>query len=270
MEKFKLNNGIEVDSIGLGTYLNTGETLKNALKDAINSGYRSIDTAKYYENEEDIGSAISEMDIDREELWVTSKLWNDSHGYDKALKAFEESESKLGKVDCYMIHWPGTDPIIHTWKALERIYEEKRVKAIGVSNFFIHHLKEILAGCNIVPSVNQIEANVYLYDEELISYCRDNRILVEAWRPLMHGLDLTSDITLADLSKKYQKTPAQIALKYLVQNGIRVIPKSINQNRIAENIHIYDFTLEENDLLMLSKLNKNLRTGPHPDNFFEV
>ncbi|WP_243767264.1 aldo/keto reductase [Paenibacillus agricola] len=264
----ELHNGVTMPQLGFGVWkTKPGNEVINAVKSAIEAGYRSIDTAAAYDNEEGVGTAIKECGIDREQLFITTKVWNASQGYDSTLKAFEESRKKLGIdiIDLYLIHWPVKGKYKETWRALEQLYKDGAVRAIGVSNFQVHHLEDVIAGSEIVPMVNQIELHPRLSQLELRSFCQANRIQVEAWSPLMQGnLDLP---VLAKLAAKHGKTPAQVILRWSLQNGIVVIPKSITPARIQENAAIFDFTLSAEDISELDALNENHRFGADPDNF---
>jgi diketogulonate reductase-like aldo/keto reductase len=264
----KLNNGINMPALGFGVFkVGDGKPVINAVRSALNLGYKSIDTAAVYGNERGVGEAIRESKIERESLFVTSKVWNDDQLYDSTLRAFDHTLEKLGfdYLDLYLIHWPVRGKYLETWRAMEDLYKQKRVKAIGVSNFQIEHLKDLLANSEIVPAVNQIELHPLLTQQKLREFCKLNNIVVEAWSPLMKGnLDLP---LLKELSKKYNKTAAQIVLRWHLQNSIVAIPKSVHQYRIRENANIFDFTLHQEDMEALENLNENRRFGPDPDTF---
>lgn len=253
---------------GLGVFkVADGDLVIQSVKAALRNGYRSIDTAAIYGNEEGVGKAIHASGIPRDQLFVTSKVWNGDQGYDSTLKAFETSLQKLGMdyLDLYLIHWPVKAHYLDTWRALLRLYEEKRVRAIGVSNFHIHHLKNILEMSDVIPAVDQVELHPLLNQKELRDFCRENTIQIEAWSPIMKGnLDLP---LLLELSKKYGKTPAQVVLRWHVQHGIVVIPKSVHEHRIRENAQIFDFSLSVDDMAAVDALNENKRFGADPDSF---
>ena len=263
-----LNNGVRMPWLGLGVFqVAEGEEVRNAVRWAIEEGYRSIDTAAGYRNETGVGQAIRESGVPREELFITTKLANPDQGYESTLRAFEESRRKLGVdyVDLYLIHWPGRDKYKETWRAFEKLYNEGYIRAIGVSNFQIHHLESLKETSGIIPAVNQVEFHPLLTQKELLAYCKREGIQLEAWSPIMKGnLDLP---LLQELAAKYGKTPAQIVLRWDLQLGVVTIPKSVRRERIAENAGIFDFELTEEDMRAIDALNKNHRFGPHPDEF---
>lgn len=266
-----LNNGKMMPLLGLGVYkASEGGEIEEAIKYALNIGYRLIDTAAIYFNEAGVGRAVSESSVPRSEIFITTKLWNDRHGFNEALKAFEESLKKLtmNYVDLYLIHWPVGRKIKETWKAFEKLYKEGLVKSIGVSNFLEHHLNELIEYAEILPSVNQVELHPYLQQKELVHYCISKGIIIEAWSPLARGRVFDDPIILM-LAKKYGKTPAQIILRWAYQLGIVIIPKSVHQSRIKENASIFDFQIEESDMKKIETLDKGEkgRLGPHPDKF---
>lgn len=261
-----LNNGVKMPWLGLGVFkTQDGEEVINAVKNAIAVGYRSIDTASYYNNEKGVGQAIRECGVPREELFITTKVWNSDQGYEKTLKAFEESRKKLGLeyIDLYLVHWAVPGKYRETWKALIHLYQEGVVKAIGVSNHQIHHLKQIIEDTGVVPAVNQVECHPLLTQKELLRFCQQEGIQLEAWSPLIRG-NLNSEILL-NLAEKYGKTPAQIILRWDIQNEIVTIPKSVRKERIIENSQIFDFQLSPEDMQIIDSMNENKRLGPHPD-----
>jgi diketogulonate reductase-like aldo/keto reductase len=266
-----LNNGVKMPWLGLGVWQGRpedGAHIEAAVKAAIASGYRSIDTAAGYENEAGVGRAIIAAGIAREEIFVTTKVKNSDQGYNSTLKAFEESRVKLGLdyIDLFLVHWPVKGKYKETWRALERIYEEGLVRAIGVSNFQIHHLEEILSSGNIVPAVNQVEYHPRLTQVEVHRFCKQQGIQLEAWSPLIVGRGLDNPLVV-ELAADYHRTPAQIILRWDLQHGVVTIPKSIRAERIAENAKIFDFELLAEDMTKLDALNLNERSGPDPDNF---
>ncbi|WP_171017252.1 aldo/keto reductase [Maribacter sp. ACAM166] len=266
---FTLHNGVKMPYLGLGTYQsNNDQEVVDAVKTALNVGYRHIDTASVYKNEEGVGQGIRESDVDRKDIFVTSKVWNADQGYDATLKAFEESLNRLGLdyLDLYLIHWPVTGKYKETWKALEYLYSQKKIRAIGVSNFLKHHLEDILADCVVVPMVNQMEFHPQLVQQELIDFCNKNTIQYESWSPFMQGKLFSLDIC-NDLAKKYGKSVAQIIIRYNLQKGIVAIPKSVHAKRIKTNTEIFDFELSQEDIDYLNSLENGQRTGPDPDNF---
>jgi diketogulonate reductase-like aldo/keto reductase len=255
--------------LGLGVWKSSeGGDVEQAVESAIRFGYRSIDTAKVYKNEAGVSRGIIMSGINREELFITTKVWNNDQGYESTLRAFEESQNRLQTdyIDLYLIHWAVKGKFVDTWRALEKLYADGKVRAIGVSNFQTHHLEELRLHAKIVPMVNQVEFHPYLTQEELRAYCKEHQIQVEAWSPLMQGHFLKNE-TILSLAKKYDRTPAQIILRWDLQNQVVTIPKSITPARIEENAQIFDFTLETEDVHVLNRLNKDHRFGPDPDNF---
>ncbi len=268
-----LNNGVEMPWLGLGVFkVEEGQELVDAVKTAIKHGYRSIDTAAIYGNEVGVGQgireAMEEAGIAREDLFITSKVWNSELGYEKTIAAYEESLSKLGLeyLDLFLIHWPVEGKYSDAWRALETLYKEGRVKAIGVSNFQIHHLENLMKDAEIKPMINQVEYHPRLTQKDLKSFCKENNIQLEAWSPLMQG-QLLENVELQEIAKKYGKSVAQIILRWDLQNGVITIPKSTKAHRIAENADVFDFELTEEDMKHIESLNQNHRVGPDPDNF---
>ncbi|BBW97359.1 aldo/keto reductase [Geobacillus sp. FSL W8-0032] len=264
-----LHNGVRMPWVGLGVYkVKEGEEVKRAVRTALEMGYRHIDTAAFYENEEGVGQAIRESGIPREQVFVTTKVWNTDQGYETTLKAFDKSLKKLGfdYVDLYLVHWPVKGKYKETYKALEKLYKDGYVRAIGVSNFQIHHLQDVLADCEIKPMVNQVEYHPRLTQKELHAFCRENGIQLEAWSPLMRG-EILNEPTIVEIGKKYGKTPAQVVLRWDLQNGVVTIPKSVTPARIKENADLFDFSLTDEEMKRIDALNANKRIGPDPDNF---
>ncbi|GIO30284.1 glyoxal reductase [Paenibacillus albilobatus] len=264
-----LNNGIAMPWFGFGTYQAKGNEVYEAVKVALETGYRSIDTAAVYGNEEEVGKAIADSGVERDEIFVTTKVWNDDQGYDSTLRAFEASRKRLGLnvVDLYLIHWPGKDKFKDTWKAMERLYEEGAVRAIGVSNFHVHHLEELLKDSRVVPAVNQVELHPRLSQRPLRDFCSAHGIQIEAWSPLMKGR-LGDNETLLEIARKYGKTPAQVILRWNLQSRIVTIPKSVTPERIRENAAIFDFELTPSELERIDALNEDQRVGTNPDELF--
>jgi methylglyoxal/glyoxal reductase len=264
-----LNNGVKMPWFGLGVFkVEEGPELVNAVKTAIQHGYRSIDTAAIYENEEGVGQGIKESGIRREDLFVTSKVWNADLGYESTLAAYQTSLEKLGLdyLDLYQIHWPVAGKYKEAWRALETLYKEGRVRAIGVSNFQVHHLEDLMKDVEIKPMVNQVEYHPRLTQKEVQAFCREQGIQLEAWSPLMQG-QLLDNKVLAGIAAKYNKSVAQIILRWDLQNGVVTIPKSTKEHRIIENSQVFDFELSQEDMDQIDDLNQNHRVGPDPDNF---
>jgi diketogulonate reductase-like aldo/keto reductase len=264
-----LHNGVKMPWFGLGVFkVKEGSEVINSVKAAIKNGYKSIDTAAIYQNEEGVGQAIKESGVPRDELFLTSKVWNSDQGYESTLQAYETSLQKLGTdyLDLYLIHWPGKNKYKETWKALEKLYKDGRVRAIGVSNFKVHHLEDLLSEAEIKPMVNQVEYHPHLTQKELLAFCQKEGIQMEAWSPLKQG-QLLSDPTINEIGEKYSKTPAQVILRWDLQNKVVTIPKSIKEHRIIENANIFDFELSAEDMKKIDGLNKNERVGADPDVF---
>lgn len=262
-----LNNGIEMPWFGLGVYkAQPGPEVEQAVRDALDLGYRSVDTAALYGNEESVGKAVRESGIARDGIFVTTKVWNTDQGYENALNAFEVSRKKLGLdyIDLYLIHWPGKDKYKDTWKALEKLYRDGYVRAIGVSNFEIHHLEDLMTDAQVKPAVNQVEYHPCLTQEPLLQYCKREQIQFEAWSPLMRGQILDNEV-IVGIAQKHGKTPAQIVLRWDLDTRVVTIPKSVHRDRIIENADIFDFELSDEDIERIRQLNRDERTGPHPD-----
>lgn len=266
---FTLHNGVKMPYLGLGVFKSKdGKEVIDAIHWAIDAGYRHIDTAAIYKNEEGVGTAIQTASIARKELFVVSKVWNADQGYDSTLKAYDESLKKLKTdyLDLYLIHWPVKGKFVDTWKAMEYLYKQGRVKAIGVSNFLQHQLEDVLEVCEIVPMVNQLEFHPHLVQPSLLDFCQSKGIQYEAWSPLMKG-DVVNVPLLNELSQKYGKTEAQVALRWNLQKGVVTIPKSVKKERIISNADVFDFELSEEDIKRIDKLDKHKRIGPDPDTF---
>jgi len=266
---FTLHNGVEMPYFGLGVYLSKdGTEVINAVKWAIEHGYRHIDTAAVYDNEEGVGEGIRASGIPREDIFLVSKVWNTEQGYDSTIKAFETSLKKLNTeyLDLYLIHWPVKGKYKETWKALEDLYRQKRIRAIGVSNFLRHHLEDLLKEASIVPMVNQMEFHPYLVQQELLNYCNSKKIQYEAWSPLMQGKIFEMDV-FKEMAEKYEKTIAQLVLRWDLQKGVITIPKSSKKQRIVDNAAIFDFSISKEDMAVLDRLDKGKRFGPDPDTF---
>lgn len=263
----RLNNGVEIPRLGLGVYQSPpGSITQRAVRYALSIGYRHIDTACIYGNESDVGKAVLESGIPREEVFVTSKLWNTNQvGYDYAIKACKQSLQRLGLmyIDLYLIHWPVegvNNNSIQIWKAMVHLLREGKARAVGVSNFSIDDLKQILNNSDVLPAVNQIEFHPFLYQKDLLSFCERNSIQLEAYSPLTRRRRLNHPI-IVDIAKKYDnKTPAQILIRWGLQHNLVVIPKSIHEERILENSHVFDFELKAEDMKVLDSLNEDLQT----------
>ncbi|WP_108669127.1 aldo/keto reductase [Peribacillus acanthi] len=264
-----LHNGVKMPWFGLGVYkAENGKEVVDSVKIALKNGYRSIDTATLYENEEGVGLAIKESGIAREEIFVTTKVWNTDQGYESTLAAFDLSMNKLGLdyLDLYLIHWPIKDQYIETWRACEKLYKDGRVRAIGVSNFNISHIENLMAHSEIMPMVNQVEYHPCLTQIELHEYCKNQNIQLQAWSPLMRG-QLLDNGTLLQIGKKYNKSTSQVILRWDLQNEVVTIPKSTKESRIIENANIFDFKLSKEDMDQIHSLNENRRTGRNPADF---
>jgi diketogulonate reductase-like aldo/keto reductase len=270
-----LHNGVELPRFGLGVFLaQAGSEVEQAVSWALEAGYRSIDTAYIYRNEADVGRAIRRSKIPRQEIFVTTKVWNNSQGYDKTLQAFDDSLNRLemDAIDLYLVHWPVVGQVPdaplynETWQAMEAIYKSGRARAIGVSNFLVHHLQTLLPTAKITPMVNQVEFHPYLQQPDLQAFCRDHHIQLEAWSPIMQGrvFDVPE---LVDLGKKYSKNAVQVTLRWMLQKGIVTIPKSVKKERITDNADVFDFELDAADIALIDNLDRGQRLGADPDNF---
>lgn len=269
-DQITLHNGVQMPQHGFGVYKITDKNeMETAVSKALEVGYRSFDTAQMYENEGFLGELLHGCPIARKDLFVTTKIDNGNQGYDQTLFSFEQSlaDLELSQLDLLLVHWPSKKHFFETWRAMERLYEEKMVRAIGVSNFQIHHLEELKTQANVKPVLNQIELHPYLTQVPLRNYLQENEIAVEAWSPLARGKVL-GDPLLADLAERHQKTPAQIILRWHLQHNHIFIPKSSKPERIAENAKIYDFELTQGDMAGIDALNKNERTSRDPDQVY--
>ncbi len=267
----QLNDGVEIPRLGLGVFKSEpGRETEDAVRWAIQAGYRHIDTAALYANEASVGAGMRSSGVDRSEVFVTTKVWNTDHGYDKTLRAFDASLSELGfdYVDLYLVHWPvpAGGLAADTWRALETMRAEGRSRSIGVSNFEPHHLDQLAETSDVVPSVNQVELHPYLQQKDLQAYCRDHGIRLEAWSPLAKG-EVVKDPVLRAIGDRYGKDPVQVTVRWMLQKGIVTIPKSVRQHRIVSNAEVYDFALDEAEMARIETLDRNRRTGPHPDRF---
>ncbi|MBF4805565.1 MAG: aldo/keto reductase [Pseudoleptotrichia goodfellowii] len=274
-----LLNGVKMPILGFGTWkIEDEKEAFNSVKEAIETGYTHIDTASFYKNEESVGSGIKEglksKGLKREDIFVTTKVWNTEQGYENTLEAFERSLKKLdtGYVDLYLIHWPVTKAyenewrtkIKETWKAMEKLHKEGKIRAIGVSNFLVHHLEELLSDCEVKPMVDQIEFHPGHNQKETVEFCRKQNIAVEAWSPLGRGVVLDNEF-LSEIADKYNKTVAQICLRWIVQQGIAALPKSTKKERIQSNFHIFDFELSEEDMKKITNMKPTGYSGSDPN-----
>ncbi|MFE3200150.1 aldo/keto reductase [Embleya sp. NPDC059237] len=264
----KLNNGVEIPQLGFGVFQVREDQTTTAVAGALEAGYRSIDTAAIYGNETGVGRALADSGLPREELFVTTKLWNADQGYDRTLRAFDTALAKLGldTVDLYLIHWPAParDLYLDSWRAIERLAAEGRIRAAGVSNFQPAHLRRLLDGSDLVPAVNQIELHPGLQQAELRAFHAEHGIATEAWSPLAQGAVL-NDEAITTIAARTGKSPAQVVLRWHLQLGNIVIPKSVTPARIHENLDVFDFALTDEDMATIAAGDRDLRTGPHPD-----
>jgi diketogulonate reductase-like aldo/keto reductase len=260
-----LNTGLNMPLFGLGTYQAHGREVEKAVKAALDEGYRLIDTAAMYGNEEEVGKAIRESGIAREDIFVTTKLWNSDHGYENALNAFEKSLNRLdiGYIDLFLIHWPVEGLRADTWRAFEELYESKQLRAIGVSNYLIHHLKDLLQIAQVPPAVDQVEFSPFLYQKELLEFCHKNDIRLEAYSPLTKGRKL-DDPELRTIAEKYDKSVAQLLIRWSLQHDIITIPKSSRAERIQENARVFDFEISDEDMKKMDSMNEDLHTAWNP------
>jgi 2,5-diketo-D-gluconate reductase A len=266
----RLNNGVDIPQLGFGVFQVKPRDTVEAVSTALEIGYRHFDTAEMYGNEKEVGQAVARSGIDRSEVFVTSKLNNNQHTFDDALRAFDQTLSALDMehIDLFLIHWPlpTVNDFVERWKALERVYAEGRTRAIGVSNFEDHHLQRLFEETEIVPAVNQIELHPYFAQNELLAFDTEHGIATEAWAPLVQGAVL-DDETVLDVARACGRTAAQVVLRWHVQRGSIVFPKSVTPKRIQENFEIFDFELSDADMKRISALDRDGRTGPEPDTF---
>ena len=266
-----LNNGVEIPQLGFGVFLVPQAETKAAVSTALETGYRHIDTAKLYDNEAAVGAAIAESGIPRDELFVTTKVWNTEQGYDEAIASFDASMDRLGldTLDLLLIHWPvpKQDRYVETWRAFEKLAADGRVRAIGVSNFTVAHLQRLFDETDTVPAVNQIELHPLLPQTELRTFHAEHGIVTEAWSPLARGGSVLTDPVIAQIAARVGKTPAQVILRWHIELANVVIPKSVTPSRVAENLDIFDFALGEADQAAIAELADGTRIGPDPDLF---
>lgn len=267
----RLANGVEMPLLGLGTYKTTDSVeIEKSVGAALEIGYRAIDTASLYDNEEGIGRAIAASGVERSDLFLASKVWNDEQGYQGTLDACERSMLRLGvdQLDLYLVHWPQPNRMADTWRAMEELLASGRVRAIGVCNHFVEHLEMLARTARVAPMVDQFEHHPWLQQPELIDYCRAHDIVVEAWGPVMRGR-LGEEPALTAIAADYGRTPAQIVLRWIVQRGIVAIPKSVHPERVRENAGIFGFELTEQTMTEIALLDRGERLGPHPDRWLD-
>lgn len=265
----ELNNGVKIPWLGFGVFeVPEGEEVIQSVLWALEAGFRSIDTAMIYRNEEGVGKAIKQSGVPREEIFITTKVWNRDHGYQSTLDAFEASLKRLqlDYLDLYLIHWPVKGKYVETWRAMETIYKSGKCRSVGVSNFMIPNLEDLKASSDLVPAVNQIEYHPYLQSPELYEYCKQHGTMLEAWAPIMKGQVMQVPELIA-IGEKYGKTPVQVSLRWILQKGVIAIPKSVHRERIFSNKDIYDFELSAEDMQVIAGLDRGYRTGPDPFNF---
>lgn len=265
----ELNNGVKIPWLGFGVFeVPEGEEVIQSVLWALEAGYRSIDTAKIYRNEEGVGKAIKQSGIPREEIFVTTKVWNRDQGYQSTLDAFDASLKRLqlDYLDLYLIHWPVKGKYVETWRAMETIYKSGKCRSVGVSNFMIPNLEDLKASSELVPAVNQVEYHPYLQSPELYEYSKQHGTVLEAWAPIMKGQVMQVPELIA-IGEKYGKSPVQVTLRWVLQKGVIAIPKSVHRERIFSNKDIYDFELSAEDMQVITGLDRGYRTGPDPFNF---
>lgn len=271
-DTIKLNNEVEMPALGLGVFQVENDTTAEIVKNAIEIGYRSIDTAAIYGNEAGVGVgiklALASTGLNREDLFITSKVWNAGLNYEETISAYEESLEKLGLdyLDLYLIHWPGKNKFAESWTALENLYLEGKIRAIGVCNFNISHLQDLLKTAGVTPVINQVEFHPRLQQQSLRAFCKEHNIQLEAWAPLMQG-GLLEDTTIAKIAEKYGKSNSQVILRWDIQNGVITIPKSVRKERMAQNADIFDFRLTDEEMQIINAMNLDKRVGPDPEAF---
>jgi len=268
MEFKTLNNGLRIPQLGYGVWKIPDEEATLTVGQAIEAGYRLIDTAKVYRNERGVGQAIANSDVPRDDLFITTKLWNGDQGYENTLQAFDESLEKLelDYIDLYLIHWPTPkfDMYVETYQAMEKLYKDGRVKSIGVCNFDIEHLERILNECEIKPAINQVECHPFLQQKELRTFCQKHDIQIESYSPLMNGTRVLDENTIREIAEQYGKTPAQIILRWHLQSDLVTIPKTVTPSRMRENLDVFDFELNQTDMNKIAALDRNARHNALP------
>lgn len=261
------NNGVTMPMFGLGTFKTPpGETTENSVRWALEAGYHKIDTASFYENEEGVGKGIKDSGVPREEIFITTKVWPTEMGYESTLEAFDRSRKKLGidVLDLYLVHWPDKEKYLDTWKALEKLYADGKIRAIGLSNFEPHHIDKLKAQAEVAPVLNQVELHPYLNQKEVRDHCAKNDIVVEAWSPIAKGKVL-DDPVIQEIAKAHGKNPVHVTLRWELQHNVVVIPKSVHKERIEENMKLFDFELSNEEMAKIDDLHNDGRLGPHPD-----
>ena len=264
----RLNNGVMIPRLGLGVYqLPPGQTTQRAVEYALKVGYRHIDTARIYNNESDVGTALRKSGVKREDAFITTKLWNSDHGYESALRACDQSLKRLGLkyLDLYLIHWPVPEIRNESWQALAQLLKDGKCRSIGVSNYTINHLTDLLADTDVVPMVNQVEFSPFLHQKQLLEYCEQNKIQVEAYSPLTQGEKLNHP-RVQQIARKHNKTPAQVLIRWSLQHNLVTIPKSVREERIKENSQVFDYNLTTEDIRILDSLDENFRNSWDPTN----
>lgn len=262
-----LSNGVEMPWVGLGVFdAADGDEVRTAVTWALDAGYRHVDTASVYRNERGVGEAIRHSDVPREDIFVTTKVWNTDQGYERTLRSLDASLQRLGLdyVDLYLVHWPRPVLTEETWRAMEQALDEGRTRAIGVSNFLVHHLEQLLASATVPPAVDQVEFHPHLQQPDLVRFCADHDIRFEAWSPLKRGRILDHP-TLTEIGARHDATVAQVILRWNLQRGIVTIPKSVTRRRIEENARLYHFSLDDDEVAAIDALDAGDRIGPHPD-----
>lgn len=271
-DTIKLNNEVKMPAMGLGVFQVENDTTAEIVKNAIELGYRSIDTAVIYGNEAGVGEgiklALDSTGLNREDLFITSKVWNAGLNYEETVSAYEESLEKLGLdyLDLYLIHWPGKNKFAESWSALEDLYIEGKIRAIGVCNFNISHLQDLMKNARVTPVINQVEFHPRLQQQSLRAFCKEHNIQLEAWAPLMQG-GLLEDPTIAKIAEKYEKSNSQVILRWDIQSGVITIPKSVRKERMAQNADIFDFSLTDEEMQIINAMNLDKHVGPDPEVF---